>query len=135
MKKLFFKNFITCGLCGWCLECFWTGIHSIKNWKNQDKTLSCRTSIWMFPIYGMAACLLPISNKLQKRNALFRGGVYATLIYITEYITGIILKKYRACPWDYSKSKYNIKGVIRFDYAPVWFLTGLLFEKILHWKA
>lgn len=82
----------------------------------------------------MAACLSPICSRLQKRNALLRGGVYALLIYLTEYTTGVILKKYRACPWDYSKSKYNIKGVIRFDYAPVWFFTGLLFEKILFRK-
>jgi len=85
----------------------------------------------MFPIYGMAACLAPLCSKLQKRNALVRGGVYAILIYITEYTTGVLLKKYRACPWDYSKSKYHVNGVIRFDYAPLWILTGLLFEKIL----
>lgn len=135
MKKIFFNNFIKCGLCGWCLECFWTGLNSVSNWKSNDKTLSCRTSIWMFPIYGLAACLSPIYTKLKKRNALFRGGVYTTLIYLTEYITGTILKKYGACPWDYSKSKFNIKGVIRFDYAPVWFFTGLLFEKLTRPKA
>lgn len=53
------------------------------------------------------------------------------LIYTAEYISGIILKKYDACPWDYSKAKLNYKGVIRLDYAPVWFIAGLLFEKIL----
>lgn len=131
MTKNFIKNFLLCGLCGWCLECFWTGINSIKKWKRNDRTLTCRTSIWMFPIYGLAACLTPICTKLQNRSALLRGGVYAILIYLTEYITGVILKKYRACPWDYSKAKYNIKGVIRFDYAPVWFITGLIFERIL----
>ena len=89
-----------CGLCGWCLECFWTGLSSIKKWKKNDRTLSCRTSIWMFPIYGMAACLSPICTKLEKRNALLRGGVYAVLIYLAEYSTGVLLKKYKACPWD-----------------------------------
>lgn len=131
MIKNFMKNFFICGLCGWCLECFWTGLSSIKNWRNNDRTLSCRTSVWMFPIYGMAAFFSPVCTLLKKRNALLRGGVYAVLIFLTEYITGMILKKYRACPWDYSKSKYNINGVIRLDYAPAWFLTGLLFEKIL----
>lgn len=85
----------------------------------------------MFPIYGMAACLAPICTKLEKRCALVRGGVYALLIFFTEFCTGVILKKYGACPWDYSKVKLNIKGVIRLDYAPVWFMTGLLFERIL----
>lgn len=82
----------------------------------------------------MAACLTPICSKLKKRNALCRGGVYALLIYLTEYATGVILKKYEACPWDYSKAKLNIKGVIRLDYAPVWFITGLIFEKLLNTK-
>ena len=130
MKKCFASNFIICGLCGWCMECLWTGMGSIKNHR-KDKTLSCHTSIWMFPIYGMAACLSPICKKLKARNALFRGGIYATLIYIGEYTSGVILKKHSACPWDYSKAKFNYKGVIRLDYAPVWLLAGLFFEKIL----
>lgn len=125
----FIKNFLLCGLSGWCMECFWTGMNSIR--RHKDKTLSCHTSIWMFPIYGMAACLTPICNKLKDRNALFRGGVYAFLIYITEYFSGVFLKKHGACPWDYSKAKLNYKGVIRFDYAPAWCIAGLLFEKLL----
>lgn len=35
-------------------------------------------------------------------------------------------------PWDYSHARLNVKGVIRLDYAPVWFLTGLLYEKLLN---
>lgn len=130
MKKYLLKNFILCGFCGWCMECLWTGIGSIK--KRNDKTLLCRTSIWMFPIYGLAVFLNPISRKLKQRNALLRGGVYAILIYVAEFSSGIILKKYGACPWDYSKAKYNYKGVIRLDYAPAWILAGLFFEKILN---
>lgn len=131
MKKRFINNFILCGFCGWCMECLWTGLSSIRNHR-KDKTLLCRTSVWMFPIYGMAACLSPISKKLQERNALLRGGIYAILIYIAEFISGIILKRHGACPWDYSKAKYNYKGVIRLDYAPAWFLAGLFFEKLLN---
>ena len=85
----------------------------------------------MFPIYGMAACLSPISKKLKNQSALLRGGVYAFLIYFGEYMSGVFLKKYGACPWDYSKAKLNYKGVIRLDYAPAWFLAGLFFEKVL----
>lgn len=130
MRKCFIKNFIICGFIGWCMECLWTGLNSIK--KHNDRTLACHTSVWMFPIYGLAACLTPICSKLKKRTALCRGGVYLVLIYIAEYTTGVILKKYRACPWDYSKAKLNVKGVIRLDYAPLWFLTGLFFEKVLN---
>ena len=85
----------------------------------------------MFPIYGIAACLSPLCKRLKSRNTLLRGGIYAILIYSAEYVSGILLKKYNACPWDYSKAKFNYKGVIRLDYAPAWFLAGLIFEKIL----
>jgi uncharacterized membrane protein len=132
MKKTFIQNFMLCGLCGWCMECLWTGLGSLS--KHTDKKLSCHTSVWMFPIYGMAACLTPLCNKLKDRNAMIRGGVYAIFIYAAEYTSGILLKKYGACPWDYSKAKHNYKGVIRLDYAPLWFTAGLFFEKILNPK-
>ncbi len=130
MKKLFLKNFLICGLCGWCMECSWTGLIAIL--RHKDRTLSCRTSVWMFPIYGLAACLSPICKKLKTRHALLRGGVYALLIYFAEYLSGVMLKKYNACPWDYSKARLNYKGVVRLDYAPAWMLAGLFFEKILN---
>ena len=44
------KNFVKCGLCGWGFECIWTGLHSAL--KKGEKTCLCRTSLWMFPIYG-----------------------------------------------------------------------------------
>lgn len=133
MKKNFFTDFLLCGLSGWCMECFWTGLNSLLSHK--DKQLLCRTSVWMFPIYGMAACFSPLCKLLKNRSAAIRGAVYALFIFITEFITGILLKKAKACPWDYSKAKLNFKGVIRFDYAPAWFLAGLFFEKLLTRKV
>ncbi len=130
MKKSFLTNFILCGFIGWCMECLWTGLDALR--KHKDKTLTCHTSVWMFPIYGMAACFSPISQKLKNRSTLLRGGIYAFLIYLGEYSSGLFLKKHNACPWDYSKAKLNYKGIIRFDYAPVWILAGLLFEKVLN---
>lgn len=127
MKKNLFVNFLMCGLSGWCMECLWTGLNSIIK---HDKSLKCNTSIWMFPIYGMAAFLSPISRLLKNKNVLKRGIVYTFFIFLTEYAAGSLLKKYKACPWDYSKTKLNYKGVIRFDYAPLWFIVGLFYESI-----
>lgn len=120
------NNFIKCGLAGWCMEVFWTGIMSTKK---HDKKLMCRTSLWMFPIYGAASFLAPISKKLKKYNTVLRGTVYTFLIFTTEFITGSMLKKHQMCPWDYSGEKHNYRGIIRIDYAPVWFAVGLFFEK------
>lgn len=122
------KGFLKCGIAGWCMEVIWTGIQNINN---RDKRLMCTTSLLMFPIYGMAAFIKPMGKALQKRNFVVRGTIYTVCIYITEFATGSILKKRDMCPWDYSNSKYNVKGLIRLDYAPAWFGAGLLFEKIL----
>ena len=90
MKKNLLTDFLLCGLSGWCMECFWTGLHSIKT---KDKTLSCHTSIWMFPIYGLAVLITPASKALKNHCAFFRGSIYAFSILSMEYLSGIALKK------------------------------------------
>ncbi len=132
MKKNFATNFFLCGLSGWCMECFSTGINSIR--KHDNRELPCITSIWMFPIYGMAAIIAPISKCLKKRSTMTRGIIYGSGIMFTEYCTGTLLKKFKCCPWDYSKAKLNYKGVIRLDYFPAWVLAGLYFEKLVNRK-
>lgn len=122
------KNFLLCGFTGWCLEILFTAFDSFRK---RDLTLVGRTSVWMFPIYGMAAFLKPIYQKTKQLPVLMRSLIYSSLIFLGEYISGSILKKHQMCPWDYSKSKANIKGVIRLDYAPYWMVTGLLYEKLL----
>ena len=110
------------------MEILFTGLHSLKN---KEHTLTARTSIWMFPIYGMACLLTPACHLLKGKSPLLRGSIYTCCIFAGEYITGSILKRHHACPWDYTDARFNINGVIRFDYAPLWFAAGLIFEKIL----
>lgn len=125
------NDFIKCGLTGWCLEVFWTGFGSLLTY---DRKMTGTTSLLMFPIYGMAVCLKPIYSIIKDKNLLLRGGVYTILIFTAEYMSGSILKELNMCPWDYSHTKYNVSGLIRLDYAPAWFITGLLMEKILSKK-
>ncbi len=124
----FFKNFLKCGLIGWCMEIIFTSIHSFRR---RDMTLRGVTSIWMFPIYGSAALLAPVSRLLQKKPTWLRGLTYMGMIFSTEYLTGRLLTRHKLCPWDYGKSKWNINRVIRLDFAPYWFGAGLLFERFL----
>ena len=67
----------------------------------------------------------------QKKNILVRGTMYTICIFCAEYGTGKWLKKNHCCPWDYSDSKCNIEGVIRLDYAPLWFLVSLFYEHLV----
>lgn len=125
------KKYLLCGLTGWCMEVFWTGLGSAIK---KDKKLTSITSIWMFPIYATAVIIEPISKKMcknKKCNTVTRGLIYSMMIFATEYMSGSLLKKRGCCPWDYSDAKLNINGVIRLDYLPVWFAVGLIYEKML----
>lgn len=122
------NKFIQCGLLGWCLEVLWTGLDSLRK---KDPNLTGRSSLWMFPIYGCAAFIAPASRLLKGKSVFLRGNVYMAAIFLGEFLSGTYLKKRKCCPWDYSNAKLNIDGVIRLDYAPVWFVTGLLYEKML----
>lgn len=110
------------------MEIFWTGLHAFRV---RNLKLIGNSSLWMFPIYGSAAFLSPVMRRMQGAKLWKRGTVYMLCIFLGEYISGSLLKRHDMCPWDYSKSPWHWQGVIRLDYAPLWFTVGLLFEKIL----
>ncbi|MFA5524457.1 MAG: hypothetical protein WDA24_08865 [Tissierellales bacterium] len=122
-------HFIIYGLLGMIMEIFWTGIHSLIS---GDLNLISQTSIWMFFIYGSAVFLEPIHDKIRRKNVIFRGITWTFLIFIIELLCGFLLNLLiGSCPWDYKDSTvYTLNGYIRFDYFPVWFVVGLVFEKI-----
>ena len=120
------KDFLKCGILGWCLEILVSGAEALRR---QDKTLTCHTSLWMFPIYGCACLIGPVYRILKHLPQTVRGLIYMTGIFSVEYATGRFLDKKGQCPWSYQKSPWNISHVIRLDFAPAWFLIGLLFEK------
>lgn len=121
-------RYIIYGFIGWSVEIFWTGLGSFIR---GDIKLRGWTYLWMFPIYGMAVLLEPIHNEIREWPLLLRGGVYTALIFSIEYLSGWLLKNtINICPWDYSNIPFSLNGFIRLDYAPAWFIAGLLFEKI-----
>lgn len=122
------RNFLLCGSLGWCLEIFWTGFHALLA---GQMTMMGKTSLLMFPIYGCAAVIAPLYKKISSFPTVIRGILYTAGIFFTEFSTGSILRHFGICPWDYSGTPFHIQGVIRLDYAPVWFVAGLFFEKIL----
>lgn len=121
-------SFIKCGFLGWGLEILWTGLGSLIH---GDPQLTGRSSLWMFPIYGLAAAIDPVYQMLKPLPIVFRGLIYMLCIFAVEYVTGAALRSLNLCPWDYSQAALNINGLIRLDYAPLWFAVGLLFERLL----
>jgi uncharacterized membrane protein len=122
------KQFVLCGLTGWCMEILFT---SFGSFLRGDARLLGQTSIWMFPIYGMAVLIGPIYHRIAHVPFVLRGIFYATAIMTVEFATGSLLSLFSACPWDYSGARYNIRGLVRLDYFPIWFLAGLIFERLL----
>jgi len=111
------------------MEILWTGMGSFlkANWE-----LPGVTYLWMFPIYGLAVFMEPLQDKMIEIPWYIRGILYAGAIFGVEYLTGWMLDMVLgSCPWDYSYSTpYHLHGYIRLDYAPVWFVVGLLLEKV-----
>ena len=75
------QPFIVCGITGWCLELIFTGILSAVR---KDFSLKGTSSLWMFPIYGMAACIGPVSKKIRHVPIFLRGCFYMTGIFGVE---------------------------------------------------
>lgn len=128
MMKTFFKNFVKCGILGWCLEITFTALHSLQK---RELRLMGQTSLWMFPIYGSACLLEPLFKNLKNVPFQIRGSIYALCIFAGEYLSGRFLDQRSLCPWNYERSRWHIRRVVRLDYFPNWFFAGLLFEKLL----
>ena len=80
------KNFLRCGVFGWCLEIFWTSLDSLRR---GELKLMGQSSAWMFPIYGMAALIRPLS-------VLFHGLIcldYTPLWFLTELFYEKVLER------------------------------------------
>lgn len=127
------------------MEVMFTSVESIMA---QDWRLMGKTSLLMFPIYGMGALLGPVGRHIDRwltftpgeslspKDQIVRHGmIYMVLIFTEEYLSGAWLRARGMCPWDYTGRHTNINGLIRLDFAPLWFGAGLLFEQITKKKG
>lgn len=128
----FLLTFVRCGILGWCMEILFT---SVQSFRRREKKGMGNTSVFMFPIYGLAVFLKPICRLVGGLHVILRGIIYTICIFTAEYGTGRFLQQRDMCPWDYSSSPWNVRSIIRLDYAPVWFFTGLIFERFLRAEA
>lgn len=120
-------RYIIYGLLGMNMEIFWTGLAP-----GGEKTLNFigHTSIWMFFIYGLAAFVLePVHRLIGSENWFLRGCVWASVIFALEFISGGLLRLFGIEAWRYTGG-LSVMGLIRLDYAPVWFAVGLIFERV-----
>ena len=123
-----FSRFIFFGFIGLLGEIIFTAGKDAILKKNYQ--LSGRTSLWMFPLYGLIAFFFPlIAHHVSSFSWWGRGIIYMIVFYIVEYVAGSLLRRFNACPWQYP-SRLSIGGRIYLPFAPVWFLAGLSIEWI-----
>lgn len=127
-------SFIVVGI---TLEVFWTSI--INSIKNKDRKLTGKTYLWMFPIYAIVPFIYIFGIKyMQDINIFIKAFVYMFAFYLLEFTSGYIIKKIMGVsPWNYrgynikifgGEYKANYKGLICLEYAPIWFLYGIMGE-------
>ena len=121
------RRFLVYGLLGWSVEIIWTGLGSLMG---GDLRLLGFTNLWMFFIYGLAVFLEPIHDIIKGWNWFSRGLIWVVLIWGIEYTSGLFLKSALGVyPWYYT-GPFAIEGLVRLDFAPAWFVVGILFESV-----
>ncbi|PYG86911.1 putative ABC transporter type IV [Ruminiclostridium sufflavum DSM 19573] len=121
------KRFFLYGIIGWSMEIVWTGFYSLLS---GHMALEAYTSLWMFFIYGSAVFLEPLHDIIRNWNLVLRGIIWVVIIWGIEYSTGkLLLELLHVYPWQYF-GKFAVEGIVRLDYAPAWFVAGLLFERM-----
>lgn len=124
-------RFLVYGALGWCVEVAFTGLGAFV--RTRDPQLPGRTSLWMFPIYGLARPLFePVHDLMRDRvPAAARAVVYAAGFMAVEFATGRALRAaVGRAPWDYSRARLNLDGLTRLDHAPLWAAAGLALERV-----
>jgi hypothetical protein len=99
-------------------------------WHSPLETLFGQTSLWMIPIYMLAALLIEMlyRNVLLHRSWIFRAITYGLVILILELGTGLIvhwITGYRI--WMYY-DRGNILQTTSLFILPIWMIIGLLVE-------
>jgi uncharacterized membrane protein len=131
------KTIIGFVLVGVTMEIFWTSI--LDAIKNKDPKLTGTSYLWMFPIYAVVPFFyVLVLEYFPDTNIFLKGFIYMSLFYILEFVSGYIVKTLvGVSPWDYNgysikfhgrKYKSNFMGLICLQYAPVWYIYGIIGE-------
>lgn len=125
--KLIFL-FMTGTILGWTLEIFWRRFFGLsRRWTNPGFL----NGPWL-PIYGFGTIILyficGIPVDIYTKVVIFLLGL-TTL----EFVSGLVFVKiYNIRLWDYSNSKWNIKGIICPFYSLLWTLAGIFFNYLIY---
>ena len=86
----------------------------------------------MLAVYGLAAPLFErVHDALRARPLAVRAAVYASGFTGVEFASGLALRRIRGdAPWDYTHARWNLRGLVRAGYVPLWAAVGLAGERL-----
>lgn len=138
---LLFK-FICYGIFGMFMETVVSSVDKMIEYKwnryttkfTRNRTLEGKTSLFMFPVYGLFILVLfdPVFYLIGNWNIFIRYIIYGICFCAAEAGIGLLFKKYlNMCPWNYSYNKWSIcQGTTAINYIPFWGIAGLVFEQV-----
>lgn len=124
----FYIKFYVYAIQGFCDEIIFTAV--IDFIVTGDWALKGHSSLSTFFIYGiicfMVEKLYVILYYKYGVSWHYRVPLYVLIAYVWEFLTGLLLQQFNACPWDYSHYKYHVMGLITPYYAPGWVILAFL---------
>ncbi|KAK6061069.1 hypothetical protein COOONC_01268 [Cooperia oncophora] len=127
-----FERLFLYGLFGFAAEvCFTATWEAVEH---GNRKLIGVTSMYIFFVYGLSILLLEKLYLFLKDiiPLPLRAAIYVLVCYCWEFSTGLFLKRWDACPWDYeSYFHYHFMGLITFEYIPVWYVASIVCERFL----
>ena len=92
------------------------------------------TSVWSFPIYGISVLVveqLYLCMEPRQVPLMLRCLVYTLWTYCWEFSTGLFLRQFDACPWDYTPFHGDFMGLVTLEYLPLWYLGAMFLETVI----
>lgn len=130
MKYLFIFAFMS--IIGWILEVLYRSFIS-KKFINPGLMLGCS-----LPVYGVGGIILNLLTDIKIVNNIYFNYFILSLIAMVlltliEYVGGVLLEKiFKIKLWDYSKYKYNLKGLICLRMSIIWGIVSLIYFVVLN---
>jgi hypothetical protein len=117
------------GIAGCVAELFFTACTSAL----RTRRLHPRTSPLMLPVYALIQPLFEPAHRIMRGRVPLWGRalVYGSGFHAAEYLSGRLFRRFMGrAPWDYSGTPWQLDGLIRFDYFPLWAAAGLMTERL-----
>ncbi|XP_071963880.1 transmembrane protein 229B-like [Antedon mediterranea] len=115
---------------------YFTEIMFTAGWEfvvNMNPKFPGVTSVWSLFIYGVSNLVIErmYVNFKDTVSIPIRLVIYTLWVYMWEFTTGLVLRQFDACPWDYTPFEWDFFGLVTLEYAPAWLIGVFLSEQVL----